>query len=200
MKWQNMVSRRETKKKSCITILSEMEICIFSSQNFVSAFHSEMYLPPATCLITWLSVLSLVPVSVWTCFVHLFLLVCCLPVSCNTNVLWVWTGDFLSHSSLYPKRLELCLAQGRHWVNTHWMTEWINGWTYAFFGNFAVHMHDNAWKQEHFTDSFHIVPPWYFSWILMLHAKTESLPFFPFSFSLSLLDNTWEISPPVCSL
>lgn len=190
-----MVSRRETKKKSCITSLSEIEICIFFSSKILSlSLHSEMHLPPPTCHITWRCVLFLAPIFLWPCFVHSFLFVCCLPASCNTNVLSVrFSATFFSVS--YKLRI---MPGTREALNEYSLNDWMNKWmNICFFGNFAVHMHDNAWKQEHFRDIFHTAPAWYFSWILMLHARADFSLSFSFSFCLFLLDNSWDICPLV---
>lgn len=127
-----MVSGREMKKKSCITSLSVIEFCITFHPNASLCFPilKCMY-PQPLGHVTWShGFFFLAPVSIWTCFVHSFLLVCCLPTSCYNNVVSMKTGGFLSHSSLYPKTSELCLAQQRQSIL--WLTKWINGWTYAF--------------------------------------------------------------------
>lgn len=148
MKWQNMVSRRETKKNSCITSLSVIEICISFIQKPISASHSERYLPTFTWVRHVLSCLFvcffLAPFSVWICFVHLFLFVCCLPTFFYSNV--------FCHS---PDRIDflyfLCILKAQHYAwhkgahNKYLLNDWMNKWMSIFLsGNFYVGMHDKG--------------------------------------------------------
>lgn len=70
---------RDEGKKSCITSLSVIESCISFHPEAVSAFPSQS-VPTSKPFehITQSQVFFLAPISIWTCFVHSFLLLCCL--------------------------------------------------------------------------------------------------------------------------